>query len=104
MDTCETVLRFRNHRDGLVRRTVINLIPILAAYDPSDFTQYYLSRAMAHLLSQIQMDKERRPMNEMDRSLAFLAIGKLALVEKRDMMRYLNDVVRCIKDYLRAKG
>ncbi|KAF9190501.1 phosphatidylinositol kinase- protein kinase tor1 [Haplosporangium sp. Z 767] len=104
MDTCETVLRFRNYRDGLVRRTVINLIPILAAYDPSDFTQYYLSRAMAHLLSQVQIDKERRPMNEMDRSLAFLAIGKLALVEKRDMMRYLSDVMRCIKDYLRAKS
>ena len=102
-ETCETVLRFRNHRESLIRRTVINLIPILAAYDPPDFIKYYLDQSMTHLISQVQMDKERKPVNEMDRSIAFLAIGKLAIVAKQDMTVYLDNTMRCIKDGLRAK-
>ncbi|KAF9952831.1 phosphatidylinositol kinase- protein kinase tor1 [Mortierella alpina] len=103
-ETCETVLRFRNHRESLIRRTVINLIPILAAYDPPDFIKYYLDQSMTHLISQVQMDKERKPVNEMDRSIAFLAIGKLAIVAKQDMAVYLDNTMRCIKDGLRAKS
>ena len=102
-ETCETVLRLRNHREGLIRRTVINLIPILAAYDPPDFINYYLDQSMTHLIGQVQIDKERKPVNEMDRSIAFLAIGKLAIVAKQDMAVYLDDTMRCIKDSLRAK-
>ncbi|KAG0200191.1 phosphatidylinositol kinase- protein kinase tor1 [Mortierella sp. GBA30] len=83
---------------------VINLIPILAEYDPQDFINYYLDHSIAHLLGQVQMDKERKPFNEMDRSLAFLAIGKLAIVAKQDMANYLDRIMPCIKDGLRAKS
>lgn len=101
--TCEIVLRFRNHREGLVRRTVTNLTPVLAAYDPSDFIDYYLDKSMLHLLDQIQLDKERRYLTELDRSAAFIAIGKVALVAKQDAEGYLDGLMQCIRDSLRAK-
>ncbi|KAF9147911.1 phosphatidylinositol kinase- protein kinase tor1, partial [Linnemannia schmuckeri] len=102
--TCEIVLRFRNHREGLVRRTVTNLIPVLAAYDPSDFIDYYLDKSMLHLLDQVQLDKERRYHSELDRSTAFIAIGKVALVAKQDTEGYLDGLMQCIRDGLRAKS
>ncbi|KAF9929593.1 phosphatidylinositol kinase- protein kinase tor1 [Linnemannia zychae] len=102
--TCETVLRFRNHRDGLVRRTVVNLIAVLAAYDPADFIDCYLDTSMVHLLDQVQMDRERRYITELDRSTAFIAIGKIALVAKQDMESYLDGLMQCIRDGLRAKS
>ncbi|KAK3827302.1 MAG: armadillo-type protein [Linnemannia gamsii] len=102
--TCETVLRFRNHREGLVRRTVTDLIPVLAAYDPSDFIAYYLDKSMLHLLDQVQLDKERRYLSELDRSTAFIAIGKVALVAKQDTEGYLDGLMQCIRDGLRAKS
>ncbi|KAF9116461.1 phosphatidylinositol kinase- protein kinase tor1 [Mortierella sp. AM989] len=102
-DTCETVLRFKDHRDSLIKRTVMHLLPIMAAYDPSDFMIVYMDKAMGHLLGQIQTDKERKIINDADRSVAFRAIGKLALVAKRDMEEYLDEAIRCIKEDLRAK-
>lgn len=103
MDTCETVFRYRDHRDGLVRRAVISLIPDLAAYNPPEFANVYLHRSILHILSQLRKDKERSLLKEKDRSNAFLAIGKVALVARADMGEYLDDILLCIKDGLRMK-
>ncbi|KAF9172143.1 phosphatidylinositol kinase- protein kinase tor1 [Mortierella sp. AD011] len=103
-DTCDTVLRLKDHRDSLIRRTVMHLLPVLAAYDPSDFMVFYMDRSMSHLLGQIQVDKEWKAANDADRSIAFQAIGKLALVAKRDMEEYLSEAIHCIKEGLRAKN
>ncbi|KAF9387898.1 phosphatidylinositol kinase- protein kinase tor1 [Podila verticillata] len=105
LDVCNTVLKFKDFKDGLVRRTVINLIPELAKYNPTDFIHYYLHRAMVHLLGLVQIDRERpTATKEMERSLAFLAIGKVALVVKHDMEFFLDDIMFAIKDSLRAKS
>lgn len=42
-------------------------------------------------------------MKEKDRSNAFLAIGKVALVAGADMGEFLDDILVCIKDGLRMK-
>ncbi|KAF9897442.1 phosphatidylinositol kinase- protein kinase tor1, partial [Lobosporangium transversale] len=78
-ETCETVLGLKDHRENLIRRTVVNLLPVLAEYDPPDFINYYLDRSMNHLLGQAQFDKERRIVSDVDKAMAFNAIGKLAL-------------------------
>ncbi|KAF8928817.1 armadillo-type protein [Dissophora ornata] len=103
-DTCETVLRFKDHRERLIRGTVINLLPALAEYDPPDFIDYYLDRSMSHLLGQAHFDREKKGMNDLERPMAFLAIGKVALVAKRDIAGYLDDIMHCVKDGLRAKS
>lgn len=103
MATCDTVFQYRDHRDGLVRRAVISLIPDLAAYNPLEFANVYLDKAMVHILSQLRKDKERSMMKEKDRSNAFFAIGKVALVAGANMSEYLDDILICIKDGLRLK-
>jgi len=103
INTCETVFQYRDHRDGLVRRAVISLIPDLAAYNPPEFATVYLRRSMLHILNQLRKDKERSLMKEKDRSNAFLAIGKVALVAGADMGEFLDDILVCIKDGLRMK-
>ncbi|KAG0044728.1 phosphatidylinositol kinase- protein kinase tor1 [Gryganskiella cystojenkinii] len=103
VETCETVFKYRD-RDGLVRRTVISLIPDLAAYNPTDFANVYLHRSMVHILNQLRKEKDRSLMKEKDRSNAFLAIGKVALVARADMGPYLDDILICIKEGLRMKS
>jgi FKBP12-rapamycin complex-associated protein len=54
------VLKFRDHRDSLVRKTVINLIPALAKMDPDlFFKENYLSASIMYLTAQLKKEKER---------------------------------------------
>lgn len=59
LDTAEQILRFKSHRDLLVRKMVITMIPSLAAYDTQTFTEHFLHKAMAHLLTQLEKPNER---------------------------------------------
>lgn len=59
LDTADQILRFRAHRDPLVRKMVIIMIPSLAAYDTQTFTEHFLHKAMAHLLTQLEKPSER---------------------------------------------
>jgi serine/threonine-protein kinase mTOR len=59
LDSAEQILSFRQHRDGLVRRMVITLIPTLAVYDTQTFSEHYLHKAMGHLLTQLEKPNER---------------------------------------------
>jgi FKBP12-rapamycin complex-associated protein len=58
-EVCEAVFQFKEHRDPLIRRTVVNLMPILASYNPMDFSNAYLDDAMSHLLQQLKKERER---------------------------------------------
>lgn len=59
LDTAEQILRFKSHRDSLVRKMVITLIPTLAAYDTQTFSEHYLHKSMSHLLTQLEKPNER---------------------------------------------
>lgn len=59
LDTAEQILRFKSHRDLLVRKMVITMIPSLAAYDTQTFTEHFLHKAMGHLLTQLEKPNER---------------------------------------------
>ncbi|EWC44191.1 phosphatidylinositol 3-kinase tor2 [Drechslerella stenobrocha 248] len=95
-DVCELVLKYKDHRDILIRKSVVTLIPILAAYNPDEFVSSYLHRCMMHLQSQLK--KER------DRNVAFVAIGQVAIAVGSSMNPYLEAVLQCIKDGLSTKG
>ena len=58
-EVAETVLRYKDNRDGLIRRTVISMIPSLAVYNPQDFAALYLHKCMLHLLGQLKKDRDR---------------------------------------------
>jgi FKBP12-rapamycin complex-associated protein len=94
--TCELVLRYKEHRDLLIRRMVVSLIPTLASYNPSDFTGSYLAKSMSYLLAQLK--KER------DRTSSYVAIGEVAIAVKSAMNPYLDAILANIREGLAAKG
>jgi FKBP12-rapamycin complex-associated protein len=57
--TAETILRFRSHRDSLIRRLVMTLIPVLASYDTETFCDLYLKKSMAHLAGVLDKPNDR---------------------------------------------
>jgi len=59
LDSGDQILRFKSHRDLQVRKMVITMIPSLAAYDTQTFTEHFLHKAMAHLLTQLEKPNER---------------------------------------------
>ncbi|KAJ3106200.1 phosphatidylinositol kinase- protein kinase tor1 [Phlyctochytrium planicorne] len=58
-EVSETIMRFKDHKDPLVRGTVISLCSSLAVFDPDTFVSLYLGSSMNHLLAQLKKDKDR---------------------------------------------
>lgn len=58
-EVCEQVLSYRDHRENLVRRAVIELIPTLASYNHQEFIGSYLHRCMIYLLGQLKKERDR---------------------------------------------
>ncbi|KAF7356539.1 Serine/threonine-protein kinase TOR [Mycena venus] len=94
-NTAEQILIFREHRDPLIRKLVMTLIPALAAYDTQTFSDLYLKRAMAHLSSALE--------KPYDRQMAFGAIGRTATFVKSDIKPYLDSTMQHIKQGLQVQ-
>lgn len=58
-EVCETVLRFRDSKEKLIRRAIITLLPRLAAFAPERFTKSYLDSATEHLLAVLGSPADR---------------------------------------------
>ncbi|CAH1757738.1 9252_t:CDS:10 [Entrophospora sp. SA101] len=91
-NVCETVLKFKDSRDGLIRRTVISLVPVLAEFDDKEFVTTYVHKSMLYLLSQLKKDR--------DRSISFIAIGQVACAVGSNMGPYLDSILSSIKEGL----
>lgn len=95
-EVCETILHYKDHKDLLVRRTIISLLPDLAQYSPIEFTKKYLSDSMIHLIAQFKKERER--------ALIFLSIGHIALSVRSNITFYLDAILKNVKDGLTSKG
>ncbi|KAH7139276.1 armadillo-type protein [Dendryphion nanum] len=95
-ETVETVLKYRDHRDSLVRREVVLIIPALASYSPTDFASKYLHQCMLHLQGLIRKDR--------DRDKAFLAIGQIANAVGVAIAPYIEGILGFIQEGLAAKA
>lgn len=93
-DACEKVLlqQYRDHRDPTIRKTVVDIIPILAAYAPKEFCHSYLARSMAHLQSLLKDVKQR--------NMAFTAIGHIAHAVGSQIAPYLDTILLHIREAL----
>jgi serine/threonine-protein kinase mTOR len=91
-EVCEVILRHRDHKDGLIRRTVVSLIPRLAEYNPDEFVSSYLHNCMGYLLGQLKKEK--------DRSAAFIAIGHVSIAVSSNISGYLDNILASVKDAL----
>ena len=71
-DVCSIILKNREHKNILVKRAVIALIPKLAKFNPESFKNTYLDISINYLLSILKSGSEK--------SLAYIAVGQLAMV------------------------
>ena len=99
-DVCDAVLKYKDSRDKLVKRTVVALLPRLAQYQPSAFVRSYADTALTHLLSSLKSTS--------DRPIAFLAVGRMAgaLGQELSAKRFrpkLEQILDIIKDALAPK-
>lgn len=69
-EVCDTVLRFRDSKEKLIRRAVISLVPRLAAFAPERFVKSYLRQATDYLLGVLAVPAER--------GAGFTALGEMA--------------------------
>ncbi|KAI3435635.1 hypothetical protein D9Q98_001694 [Chlorella vulgaris] len=69
-EVCDTVLRFRDSKEKLIRRAVITLLPRLAAFAPQRFVKSYLKQATEYLLGVLGVPPER--------GAGFTALGEMA--------------------------
>lgn len=88
-ETCEIVYKHKDHREPIIRKQVVTLIPILADYSPIEFSQSWLHRFMAFLSTMLNVEKTR---NE-----AFLAVGAIANAVKSAIAPYLESVLKYIQ-------
>ncbi|KAJ3215347.1 phosphatidylinositol kinase- protein kinase tor1 [Dinochytrium kinnereticum] len=95
-DVSETIMRFKDHKDALVRGTVISLCSSLAEFDPETFVNLYLGSTMNYLLTQVKKEK--------DRSAAFIAIGKVAKEVASNITPYLDAILKNFKECMVSKG
>jgi FKBP12-rapamycin complex-associated protein len=95
-ETCELVLRYKDHRDATIRREVIDMIPILAGYTPPEFTANYLHQCMLHLQGLLKREK--------DRNAAFIAVGNVASAVGSSIAPYLEGILGYIKEGLMMKA
>lgn len=95
-ETCDQILSFKDHRDPLVRRAVVELIPTLASFNTPAFTSQYLHKTMVFLLGQLK--------NNRDRTTSFQAIGLVAMQVKAAMAPYLDPILASVKEGLLQRG
>jgi len=94
-NTCEIVLRLKDHRDPRIRSQVVQIVPVLAEYAPLDFINNYLHKFMIYLQAQLKREKERNQ--------AFIAIGSIAKAVGSAMAQYLDGIILYIRESLSAK-
>jgi serine/threonine-protein kinase mTOR len=113
LDTADQILGFRSSRDNLVKKMVITLIPTLAAYDTQTFSEHFLHKAMAHLLTQLEKPNERSfgecfvlfyvSSTIYTHKIAFIAIGHTATAVGSDMKPFLDSIMSQVKDGLQNR-
>ena len=95
-DVCENINRLKDSKDPIIRRSVIQTIPVLASFDPSEFSASYLNNFMLYMLAQIKKEKEK--------IVFFQAVGKISDVVGSNIVPYLDQIIGSIKDSIGSKG
>ena len=95
-EACDTVLRYKDHHNPMLRKEVVLLIPVLARYTPFDFAHLYLNKFMLHLQGQLKKEK--------DRNAALIAIGQVALSVNSAIAPFLDTILVYVREGLGTKA
>ena len=84
-EVCNIAYKFKDHRDRLIRDTVVSIIPALATFSPDAFVHDYLNKFMDHLSEKMARSSRR--------GIAYLAVGKVAIAVGRAFVPYLVRII-----------
>ncbi|KAJ3291491.1 phosphatidylinositol kinase- protein kinase tor1 [Rhizoclosmatium sp. JEL0117] len=99
-ETSEAILRFRDHTNPLIRRTVIQLFPVLASYNTLVFVTNHLNVCVDYLLGELRRERVAGSEVSGDRRAAFLAIGSISLAVQSNILPYLDVIFRVVREFL----
>jgi FKBP12-rapamycin complex-associated protein len=95
----QILLKFREHKEKLIRITCINMMPRLAMANPESFGKEFLDNSILYLLGVVSKSKE-----DQERQSAFIAMGEIA-VEVKDLIKsYLDKIVEEVQNTLKSKN
>eukprot|EP00906_Rhabdomonas_costata_P021286 RCo030920 len=82
-ETCDTILKYKDHKVPVIRVVVLRLLPRLADFQPTVFRTHYLHEVIHHLFSMLKAGSVSQPG---DRENAYLALGDLAQAMGRSLL------------------
>jgi FKBP12-rapamycin complex-associated protein len=94
-EACDAVFKLRDHKDALVRKSVVLVMPILASFDSAAFGSEYLDAMMSHLFTLLKKEKER--------GFILVSIGQTSMAVKNRLMDYLPAIFLVIRENLSNK-
>eukprot|EP00960_Hanusia_phi_P069061 766993-Hanusia_phi.AAC.4 len=87
----ETAMAYKDHRDALIRRTVISILPIIAKIDEEEFRAAYAEDCIKYLLFTLKKGYES--------STAFVSLGAILKVGGAWVVEsFVDDVMNLIQD------
>ncbi|KAL5560921.1 hypothetical protein UlMin_030668 [Ulmus minor] len=89
-EVAEIVLRYLEHRDRLVRRSITSLLPRIAHFLRDRFVTNYLEICMNHILAVLRMPAER--------ASGFIALGEMAGALDGELVHYLPTIISPLRD------
>ncbi|XP_039157640.1 serine/threonine-protein kinase TOR isoform X3 [Eucalyptus grandis] len=89
-EVAEIVLRYLEHKDHLVRRSITSLLPVIAHFLRDRFVAHYLTICMKHILAVLRTPAER--------ASGFIALGKMAGAIDVELIDYLPTIMSHIRD------
>jgi FKBP12-rapamycin complex-associated protein len=92
----DLVINQKGHKDSLIRRTVINLLPTLARFDEDEFCAKYLRESISHLITILRKGSER--------SSPYLALGSIVQVAGNEVRPWMADIMSLIEDGIMPKN
>ena len=96
-EVSDSVLKYKDNSNRLVRRTVITLIPLLSNFCPDAFVRGYLDACLSHLIETLKGGHIR--------DASYLALGEMAVAVGTAIIPQLDIIVALVKDGLsRSRG
>jgi FKBP12-rapamycin complex-associated protein len=89
------ILKSKDVREKIIKKTITKLFPKLAAYQPDKFVASYLPECMNHIMNQFKKELK---------STAFVAMGEIAVIVKDDFQPFLANCIAAIKATFEMKA
>ncbi|XP_062082941.1 serine/threonine-protein kinase TOR [Humulus lupulus] len=89
-EVAEIVLRYLEHRDRLVRRSITSLLPRIAHFLRDRFVTNYLTICMNHILAVLRIPAER--------ASGFIALGEMAEALDGELVNYLPLIMTPLRE------